>query len=481
MGYLFKRMHIRTRCLLVAPLIFSLLCFVQLPRQEDLSLSSLDSPLYFLVSYLLAAALTFLLCILVPSLRTAPAFRLPALTCVLPVLVGIGLTFLFSIAGIGIAAQVPIGAALIGVGSALVLLMWAQAFMLLENRELVATTAAAFFLAFLLKLLFNVLGTNHVNLVVVGAAVIVAALPLDNPSARPRQGLVARESIPRIGAALSEVALQWWKPFFGCVLCCMIWGFTWGNSLMGSPPAGMGTESTLITDAGKALGCVALVGLSTRRSLNPSSGFTLPLAVGLLLLGWILSMIEGFVGTMTSGLASGIGFALFQVAFWIKTCELAEGSPVRARLLFGGAYAMLAIVILFGIALAPPIGALGGELITPICSIVFFILLAAMPSTSPETSPTAQTPKTPDGARAETPLSSSITSLCTDYKLSPREVEVFSLFVRGHSAKFIAGELVVSLHTVKTHIKRIYEKMNVHSKDELIALADTLRKDRESN
>lgn len=480
MGSLFERMHIRTRCLLVAPLIFSLLCFVQLPHQGALSLSSLDSPLYFLASYLFAAALTFLLFSLIPSLRTAPAFHLPSLACVLPVLVGIGLTFLFSIAGIGIAAQVPIGAALIGVGSALVLLRWAQAFMLLENRELVATTAAAFLLAFLLKLLFDILGTDQVNLVVMGAAVIASALPLDDPSARPRGDSVTQKDIPRIGTTLSEVALQWWKPLFGCVLCCMIWGFAWGNSLMGSPPGGTGAEAILITDAGRALGCAALLGLSMRRSLNPSSGFTLPLAVGLLLLGWILSMIEGLVGTMASGLSSGFGFALFQVAFWIKTCELSEGSPARARLLFGGAYAMLAAVILFGIALAPLIGAVGGELITPICSIIFFMLLAAMPSMGSGTAPTSQVQR-PNGGSAEAALSSPLDALCADHKLSPRETEVFSLFVRGHSAKFIAEELVISLHTVKTHIKRIYEKMDVHSKDELIALADTSRKDRESN
>lgn len=480
MGSLLERTNIRTRCLLVAPLIFSLLCFVQLPHQGTLSLASLDSPLYFLVSYLFAAALTFLGCNLIPSLRTAPVFHLPSLACVLPVLAGIGLTFLFSVAGIGVAAQIPIGAGLMGLGSALVLLMWAQAFMLLEKRELVATTAAAFLLAFLLKLLFDVWGTDQVNLVVMGAAVIISALPLDDPSARPREDSVAQKGIPQIGTTLSEVALQWWKPLFGCVLCCMIWGFSWGNSLMGSPPGGTGAESILITDIGRALGCAALIALSTRRALNPSTGFTLPLAVGLLLLGWILSMIEGFVGTMASGLSSGIGFALFQVAFWIKTCELAEGSPARARLLFGGAYAMLAMVILLGIALAPLIGALGGELITPICSIIFFILLAAMPSIDPETPSASQPQKAPIAEPAGTSPSSPIDALCADHKLSPRETEVFALFVRGHSAKFIAEELVVSLHTVKTHIKRIYEKMDVHSKDELIALADTSRKNRES-
>lgn len=43
-------------------------------------------------------------------------------------------------------------------------------------------------------------------------------------------------------------------------------------------------------------------------------------------------------------------------------------------------------------------------------------------------------------------------------------------FVRGRSASFIAGEPVCSPATVRTHIKNIYAKLGVHSKQELIAL-----------
>ena len=43
---------------------------------------------------------------------------------------------------------------------------------------------------------------------------------------------------------------------------------------------------------------------------------------------------------------------------------------------------------------------------------------------------------------------------------------------KGRSAKVIAGTLCVSESTVRTHIRRIYEKTEVHSKQELIDLID---------
>lgn len=51
-------------------------------------------------------------------------------------------------------------------------------------------------------------------------------------------------------------------------------------------------------------------------------------------------------------------------------------------------------------------------------------------------------------------------------KLSPREKEILELLVKGHSHKAIAKSLFISPHTVRTHLKNIYEKLHVHSKSE---------------
>ncbi len=58
-----------------------------------------------------------------------------------------------------------------------------------------------------------------------------------------------------------------------------------------------------------------------------------------------------------------------------------------------------------------------------------------------------------------------------DYGLSEREREVLELLVNGHSYKMIASELFISLDTVRSHIKKVYEKLHVNSKGEAINLA----------
>ena len=55
--------------------------------------------------------------------------------------------------------------------------------------------------------------------------------------------------------------------------------------------------------------------------------------------------------------------------------------------------------------------------------------------------------------------------------LTPREHEVLTLLVRGYSYKMIAGEISLSIETVRTHIKNIYEKLHVNSKSEAVAKA----------
>lgn len=57
------------------------------------------------------------------------------------------------------------------------------------------------------------------------------------------------------------------------------------------------------------------------------------------------------------------------------------------------------------------------------------------------------------------------------YQLTPRENEVLTLLSQGNSYKMIAGQSEISLDTVRTHIKKIYEKLQVHSQTEAVSKA----------
>lgn len=58
------------------------------------------------------------------------------------------------------------------------------------------------------------------------------------------------------------------------------------------------------------------------------------------------------------------------------------------------------------------------------------------------------------------------------YGLSPRERDVFDLLVRGRSIEYIAQSLTISFNTAKSHIRHIYVKADVHSRQELQELLD---------
>jgi len=59
--------------------------------------------------------------------------------------------------------------------------------------------------------------------------------------------------------------------------------------------------------------------------------------------------------------------------------------------------------------------------------------------------------------------------------LSPQEIRVLRLLVVGLSNANIAQELVVSQNTIKTHVKSIYRKLNVKSRDEARQMARELK------
>ena len=67
----------------------------------------------------------------------------------------------------------------------------------------------------------------------------------------------------------------------------------------------------------------------------------------------------------------------------------------------------------------------------------------------------------------EAPVESSVFAV-----LSKREMEVADLIARGYSNAEIASVLFISVHTVNDHTKKIYRKLNVHSRLEVAALAN---------
>lgn len=58
-----------------------------------------------------------------------------------------------------------------------------------------------------------------------------------------------------------------------------------------------------------------------------------------------------------------------------------------------------------------------------------------------------------------------------DQQLTPQEVRLLKLLAQGHSYQAIADQLHVSINTIREYIRRVYDKLHVHSKSEAVSKA----------
>lgn len=93
----------------------------------------------------------------------------------------------------------------------------------------------------------------------------------------------------------------------------------------------------------------------------------------------------------------------------------------------------------------------------------------------PNAHTTAATEASPhnEGAFYQDRLSKQAALVRRAYRLSARETEVMELIARGNTVARIAEQLIVSENTIRTHSKRIYTKLDIHKRQELLELIES--------
>lgn len=80
-------------------------------------------------------------------------------------------------------------------------------------------------------------------------------------------------------------------------------------------------------------------------------------------------------------------------------------------------------------------------------------------------------PMSPNIARRVMEMFSQLAPKTQDYGLTPREMEILQLIVAGMTTKELAERIGLSIHTVDTHLRRIYAKLEVHNRSGAVAKA----------
>ena len=63
------------------------------------------------------------------------------------------------------------------------------------------------------------------------------------------------------------------------------------------------------------------------------------------------------------------------------------------------------------------------------------------------------------------------------FKLTNREAEIVEAIARGYTVSAIAARFSLSENTARTHTKRLYTKLDIHKKQQLIDLVQTFDPD----
>lgn len=203
---------------------------------------------------------------------------------------------------------------------------------------------------------------------------------------------------------------------------------------------------------------------------NPTkSRYHIPLLV---LIGCFLLLAlagDSVDGTLRSTLNSAIELfcqLIFTFAIVDGMRKISSSGLVIAGLATGFSW----VLALLWMLLLESIGLVANTVIV----VIAYLLVVLVASPQSDTTPQDVRRKTADGtAEAPSPFDGVIEQsrlLAEEYRLTSREGEILELLAQGRSVPYICKELVLAEGTVRTHMTRIYRKLGIHSKQELLDL-----------
>lgn len=196
------------------------------------------------------------------------------------------------------------------------------------------------------------------------------------------------------------------------------------------------------------------------RDMMPSFAYVCALVgrLGLQLMFWVFAPRIAHCSKMATGRAFAVQFSLYWLGY--------AGSLLLVRRLWPDPY-------------TASVDAMGGVVVAAVV-----MLTAAYLFVFPEhdlceaTARDSAARDAPAGAEA-VPYSEAaqqaLSTLAAEHGLSPRETEVFLLLAHGRDTAYIQKTLFISSGTVSSHRRRIYQKLGVHSKQELLDVVERSR------
>ncbi|WP_180326766.1 response regulator transcription factor [Raoultibacter phocaeensis] len=175
--------------------------------------------------------------------------------------------------------------------------------------------------------------------------------------------------------------------------------------------------------------------------------------------------------------------ALASVAFWLYPAELTTRYRVSSMITFGffngfltiGLLAVFVLNVFVPLETIPYLPVTLVRLALLLLGYVSLVTNDQMREIATLASPQAEELAHKSGEKPHRAHFSERCHLVADtFLLSQRELEILCLLAKGRNAAYVQKELVISEGTVRTHMRNIYRKLDVHSQQELMDLVDTV-------
>lgn len=390
--------------------------------------------------------------------------------------------------GIGGAALAYAGAAVIGCAASALLYVWADILAAQEIRARLGTVLAALLLCSLFGV---VLGECSARLLGICSCVLEACTLLGFFLSVSHRGLVGDEPLILRPTSSNHFKLL----LLAVVLYAFVLGVSGGTTAYQATASnsrsfvqGMSWVMTWVSLA--LLGALVLWGKSVR--LSTAGRFLTPV-FALLFLFHVL--FQGSMGGWLPRLTAGF-WQLFQLFVVLVLIDVARSGMASLSFVFPVGWAIVSLGYALGGLVGQGAGACFGTDPTAVNAIAVILVIVAVvassilgaaqyPCVPRDSSPFSpqvlggDAPST-DGAMMltdkEEPAPDPIDVACGDlverYGLSGRERSVLELLARGNTRAGIAERLFISENTVRVHVKNIYSKLHIHSKQQLIDMVD---------
>lgn len=271
-----------------------------------------------------------------------------------------------------------------------------------------------------------------------------------------------------------------WKLAAGIMVTVMMLGFLRAGGSVGTAPSILPAAVVLVA---AALAAWRFPALDARELFRAAIVCT---AAGFLL-GPLLAPISPDAGQ----LLISIGATLFEIVVWIVSafivCSCSERflAAAAARLLAVCGH-LLGTLIAFAASAASaviPQAQEAASLAIVFAYVIMLLYLFNDPFSRLSSTPNKTRNVTTNVEPTDAPLSEPnllywklpCATLAAEHGLTSRETDILEQLTQGRDLAFMEEKFVLSRNTVKMHIKHVYTKLNVHSKQDVIDLVDAVR------